>query len=113
MEGTAALHSDRAAALNRVDKQCQADGDSAREACAPRPGINQPDGDSAGEACASRPGENCPLPPHHGHVTVCGSPPRAEMTAPRPSHGVQMLRVESAAPVLIARLTIAAPRADR
>ena len=40
-------------------------------------------------ACASCPGVKRPLPPHHGHVTVLGEPPRLEMTWPVPRHGRQ------------------------
>jgi hypothetical protein len=51
---------------------------------------------SAGPVCcASRPGWNLPLPPHHGQVTSCGSPPSPETSFPVPRHGLQTLRASS------------------
>jgi hypothetical protein len=50
---------------------------------------------SAGSACASRPALKRPLPPHHGQVTRCDSPPRVEITMPVPLHGVQVERAPS------------------
>lgn len=35
---------------------------------------------------------NVPLPSHHGHTTVWGSPPRLEVTLPAPWHGVHDAR---------------------
>ena len=49
-------------------------------------------GSAGAPACASRSRWKRPSPPHHGHVTGCGSPPLPEISVPVPRHGVQVLR---------------------
>jgi hypothetical protein len=50
-------------------------------------------------AWASWPGMTCPVPSHHGHVTVCAEPPRRETSRPVPRHGGQGLVSVAAAVV--------------
>ena len=54
-----------------------------------------PEASAGPDCCASRPAWKSPVPPHHGHVTSCGSPPRPEVNLPVPRHGVQVARASS------------------